>query len=352
MNFTRSISIPKFLKIGNFRELQDSLVDLFEKENLVFKRALIITGTSNTRVFADVIAKDFHDKGYDAWIKCIRNNTMQQVEAIVKCAGKCSPDILIGIGGGKVIDVAKAAATSTSVPFLSVPTCLSNDGICSPVSVIKNSKKIKSIGVAMPMGIVIDLDVIRKSPLGHIRSGAGDLISNLSACNDWILAHEKNNEKIDLFSEAIAKHAAGSILKHRSIKARDAEFLRTLSEGLILSGIAMALAGSSRPASGAEHLISHAIDDILQAPSSHGEQVGVASVYTETLRGNRKIARNTRELLKAIGAAMRPEDFGISKKDFLKAVMHAPKTRQGRFTILDVINNRKELEKAYDEAFS
>jgi glycerol-1-phosphate dehydrogenase [NAD(P)+] len=351
MNFVRSLSIPKFLKIGNYEGFNVSLFGLFEEENLLFQRALILSGSGETKSYAGNILNDFIKMNKKAWLKSIRSNSSTQVEAVKKLISEYSPDILIGVGGGKVIDVAKASASGLAIPFLSVPTCLSNDGICSPVSVINYRNKVKSIGVTMPMGIVIDLDIITRSPLVHIRSGTGDLVSNMSACNDWLLAHERNGEKIDLYSEIIAKAAAVSILNCKMRDARDPEFLRMLAEGLILSGISMAVAGSSRPASGAEHLISHAIDEALDVDSRHGEQVGVATIFVETMRGHTQMAKNIRELLKRSGAPTTPSDIGINKEEFLNAVRIAPSTRKGRYTILDVIKEESELRKAYHKAF-
>jgi glycerol-1-phosphate dehydrogenase [NAD(P)+] len=351
MNFVRSIAIPKFLKIGNYKGFEVSLYALFEEENLLFKRAQILSGSGETKSFADNIVNDFMKRNKKARLKSIRSNTSAQVESVKKMISEYSPDILIGVGGGKVIDVAKASASGLSIPFLSVPTCLSNDGVCSPVSVIKYKNKVKSIGVTMPMGIVIDLDIITRSPLVHIRSGTGDLVSNMSACNDWLLAHARKGEKIDHYSEIIAKAAAVSILNCKMRDARDPEFLRMLAEGLILSGISMAVAGSSRPASGAEHLISHAIDEVLDVVSRHGEQVGVATIYVETLRGHTLMAKKIRDVLKRAGAPIKPDDIGITRDEFLKAVRVAPSTRKGRYTILDEIKGESEYGEAFHKAF-
>ncbi|UCG92033.1 MAG: iron-containing alcohol dehydrogenase, partial [candidate division WOR-3 bacterium] len=124
-----------------------------------------------------------------------------------------------------------------------------------------------------------------------------------------------------------------------------------LSEGLILSGIAMGIAGNSRPASGAEHLISHGLDTILKNRGLHGVQSGIATIFSLGLRGSDGW-RDIKDFYKKLNLPQKPEDIGVSKDIFLEAVKIAPSTRTGRFTILDIKGkDRKLLSDVYDNVY-
>ncbi len=107
------------------------------------------------------------------------------------CSRRCgtsSFDAVVGIGGGRTLDVAKYAATPVAIPMIAVATNLSHDGICSPVSSLLHPGGKGSFGVAMPLAVVVDLDFVRAAPVRMVRSGIGDAVSNLSAVADWRLA--------------------------------------------------------------------------------------------------------------------------------------------------------------------
>ena len=144
--------------------------------------------------------------------------------------------------------------------MVSVATNLAHDGIASPVASLEDDDGRKgSYGVHIPIAVVVDLDYVRRSPAEQLRSGIGDALSNLSALADWELAAEDRGEPVDGLAAAFARAGAESLLTAPTSSARTA-FQRTLAEALVLSGLAMAVAGSSRPCSGACHEISHAID--------------------------------------------------------------------------------------------
>src|ERR671928_1138546 len=106
----------------------------------------------------------------------------------------------------------------------------------------------------MPIAVVVDLDYVRRSPSRMRRSGVGDVVSNLSAIADWRLAERERGEVVDGVAITFARTAAEAVL-HRTDGIDDEEFLMALAEGLVLSGLAMATAGSSRPCSGGDHEI-------------------------------------------------------------------------------------------------
>ncbi|WP_405589604.1 iron-containing alcohol dehydrogenase family protein [Streptomyces sp. NBC_01190] len=244
-------------------------------------------------------------------------------------------DAVVGLGGGKIIDVTKYAAARVGLPMVAVATNLSHDGICSPVSTLDNDNGRGSYGVPTPIALVIDLDVIREAPARYVRAGIGDAISNLSAIADWELSHRENGEPIDGLAAAMARSAGESVLRHPG-GIGDDDFLVTLSEGLVLSGIAMSISGDTRPSSGACHEISHALDLLHpQRAAAHGEQVGLGAAFAMHLRGAHEDAGLIAEALRHHGLPVAPGEIGFTDREFADAVAYAPQTRPGRYTILE-----------------
>ena len=131
-----------------------------------------------------------------------------------------------------------------------------------------------------------------------------------------------------------ARTAATSVLLRRD-GIDDDDFLIALAESLVLSGLAMAVAGSSRPCSGSDHEILHAIDDLLPGTAHHGELAGAATLFTSFLRGDAGLAEAIDACLTRHGLPRVPDDLGISEAQFAEAVLHAPATRPDRWTILE-----------------
>src|SRR5579859_3318093 len=198
-----------------------------------------------------------------------------------------SYEAVAGIGGGRTIDVTKFAAHMAGIPMVSVATNLAHDGIASPVSSLEHESGKSSYGVAPPVGVVVDLDSVRTAPARLIRSGIGDAISNLSAIADWELAAAEAGEQVDGLAVTLARSAAQAVL-HQPGSADCDEFRTVLAEALILSGMAMTVAGSSRPCSGGDHEILHAIDQLYPGAGTHGELAGVGALFCTWLREDRK----------------------------------------------------------------
>ncbi|MDT3400217.1 iron-containing alcohol dehydrogenase family protein [Streptomyces sp. B1866] len=244
-------------------------------------------------------------------------------------------EAVVGLGGGKIIDVTKYAAARVGLPMVAVATNLSHDGICSPVSTLDNDNGRGSYGVPSPIALVIDLDVIREAPIRYVRSGIGDAVSNLSAVADWELSHHKTGEPIDGLAAAMARTAGESVLRHPG-GCGDDDFLTVLSEGLVLTGIAMSISGDSRPASGACHEICHAFDLLYpRRAAAHGEQVGLGAAFAIHLRGAYDACALMAEVLRRHGLPVLAHEIGFSEEEFVRAVQFAPQTRPGRYTILE-----------------
>ncbi len=166
-------------------------------------------------------------------------------------------DAIIGFGGGKALDVAKYIAYLSRIPYFAVPTSLSNDGFCSPQSSLTIAGRRRPVPSAMPFGVVLDTAVCLNAPEVLWHSGVGDLVSKFTAVTDWKLAFHAVSEKVDDFSALLSN---ASVYQFLARPQRDLDGMRLLGSALLLNGISMSICGSSRPASGSEHLISHALD--------------------------------------------------------------------------------------------
>jgi glycerol-1-phosphate dehydrogenase [NAD(P)+] len=244
-------------------------------------------------------------------------------------------DAAVGIGGGRVLDATKYAAARVGLPMVAVATNLAHDGICSPVATLDNDKGRGSYGVPVPIAMVIDLDLIRQAPQRFVRAGIGEMLSNLCAVADWELSQRETGEQVDGLAAALARNPAEAMLYRTDGLESDA-FVTSLAEGLVLSGVAMSVSGNTRPASGACHEISHAMDLLFPGKGGeHGEQVGLGAAFATHLRGDAEFTRTLVGCLDRHQVPYLPEHLGFDLDDFVRTVRYAPETRPGRYTILE-----------------
>jgi glycerol-1-phosphate dehydrogenase [NAD(P)+] len=264
-------------------------------------------------------------------------------------------DAVVGIGGGKTLDAAKYAASMTGLPFVAVATNLSNDGLASPVASLESNGRKGSYGVHIPIAVFVDLDYVRDAPARHTRSGIGDVVSNLSAIADWQLAADVIGEAVDGLAVAFARSATEALIRRTDDITGDA-YLATLAESLIMSGIAMSVAGTSRPCSGACHEISHALDASHGSPGLHGEQVAMGALFASWLRDDQALVEVIDACLSRYGLPRVPADLGLSVEEFTAAVVEAPETRPDRYTVLEHLaldkHQIRERVDAYVAAFT
>ncbi len=245
--------------------------------------------------------------------------------------------LVLGVGGGSVIDRAKLWAYERGIPFVSVPTLASSDGIASPVSVLNGESRF----LALPYGVVVDLGIIAEAPKWSVRAGIGDLVSNLSASLDWDRFRDKSQEPYSPEASAMARLGAVSLLSTRS-----PDSLEALVWGLILSGLAMNVAGSSRPASGPEHKVSHALDS-LGYGEKHGIQVGIFTPLFLKLNGY-PLWEEVREYLTEAGL---PRYVTLTEEEAIEVFSRASETRPHRYTVLEDMGWERVLEEAVGLGF-
>jgi len=304
-------------------------------------RVAIANGQSNADVVADLQAGLPKADCYP-----VGDATVEGATALADAIRVGSYDAVVAIGGGRVLDTAKYAATRVGLPMVAVATNLAHDGIASPVSILGDGAHRGSYGVALPIGIVVDLDLVRRAPDRYTVAGVGDALSNLSALADWHLSHDVTGEPVDGLANTLARTAAEGLL-YRSDGIESDGFLSSLAEALVLSGLAMAVSGTSRPCSGACHELSHAIDRLFPDKAvSHGEQVGMGAVFASYLRGDEALMAQLAMLLRRHGLPVVPQDMGLDLEEFAQAVVFAPQTRPGRYTILEHLD--MDLDQARD----
>ena len=252
-----------------------------------------------------------------------------------------SYDAVVGIGGGKTIDTAKYAASRYAIPMVTVATSLANDGIASPIAALDHEGVRGSYGAHIPIAVLVDLDFVENGPDRQIQAGIGDALSNLNAVADWELAQRVRGEPVDGLAAAMSRSGAEAVVNHPGTITDDG-FLTTLAEALIMGGLSMAVCGSSRPASGGCHEISHALDLSHPGLASHGEQVGLGALFCTFLRGEEGRFDQLRAALARHGLARVPADLGLSDEDFVEVVARAPSTRPDRYTVLEHLDLSRE----------
>jgi glycerol-1-phosphate dehydrogenase [NAD(P)+] len=293
-------------------------------------RVAVLVGTGQGEAIAEVLAPTLSD----ADVMPVVDASVDGARELAVQLRQSSYDAVVGIGGGRTLDVAKYTASLTGLPMVSVATNLSHDGIASPVASLEHEGRKGSHGVHIPLAVFVDLDYVQRAPERMVRSGIGDVVSNLSALADWQLAADERGEQIDGLAAAMARAAADAVV-FRPDSIESVDFLVTLAEALILSGLAMAVAGSSRPASGGDHEILHAIDQLYPSVSNHGELAGVGALFCAFLRGDVKQQQLIDDCLRRHRLPRLPSDISLTNEQFAAAVVHAPTTRPDRFTILE-----------------
>jgi glycerol-1-phosphate dehydrogenase [NAD(P)+] len=250
-------------------------------------------------------------------------------------------DAIIGFGGGKALDMAKYVAFLARLPYVAVPTSLSNDGFCSPQSSLTMGGRRRSLPAAVPMGVVLDTAVCLGAPEILWHSGVGDLVSKFTAVIDWKIAFHVAGTPVDDFAALLSD---ASVHQFMARPVRDLEGVKLLGSALLLNGIAMSICGSSRPASGSEHLVSHALDHLSARPRLHGLQVGVATYLISLLQGQHTDA--IAQLLTASGFwdAVAADPF--SRAEWLAAAREAPSIKDHFVTILSTRDCLPEIEHA------
>ncbi len=332
------MELPKKILIG-----YDVLFEIVDFINSLIscKSLIVVSGENIKKVLGDLMSDAL--KGLNFEWHIVKEANLDQVQEVVKKVLSKRFELVIGLGGGRSVDVAKLSAFKGNLPFLSVPTSASHDGISSPFASIKGTDKPYSIMAKPPIGIFVDVKIISNAPRRLLLSGCGDLIAKLTAVKDWELARDEKGEYFGRYSAELAKLSANIIMEEAErIANGDEEGVRVVTEALISAGVAAGIAGSSRPCSGSEHLFSHALDLIAPNIGLHGEKCAMGTIMMAKLHG--LDWEKIKETLEKLRIPTKAEHIGLSEDLVIKALLLAEKIRPERYTIL----NKVKLN--YDEA--
>lgn len=303
------------------------------------RRVAVLVSKGLVQPLPDRTARSLKEQSVDpaAWVEVADNDLESAARLFADLPRRATA--VVGVGGGKALDVAKYVAFLGRLPYYAVPTSLSNDGFCSPQSSLTIRGKRRSLPAALPFGVVVDAGVCRDAPRALTLSGVGDLVAKFTAVRDWKLAFHATGEPVDDFAALLSDGSVRAYLSHPGL---DVEGIRLLATALMLNGIAMEICGSSRPASGAEHLISHALDATSARPRLHGLQVGVAAYVVARLQGEN--ADRIAALFAETGFwdAVAADPF--SRAEWLAAVAAAPAIKEGFYTVLSGRDVLPEVE--------
>lgn len=254
---------------------------------------------------------------------------------------------VVGIGGGKVIDAAKYMGFLRKIPFISIPTSTSSDGFSSSSASLIVEGRRNSVPAKMAYGIIVDTQVLKTAPIKFLYSGIGDMISKITALYDWQFEEAHGYGEVNDFAMMIAKKAVNSFVRTPYHKITDDLLIKELVDSLAMSGVANEIAGSSAPTSGSEHLISHALDKLLEHPQLHGIQVGIATYIMSIVQDHRYVRVGT--VLKQTGFWDYVETLELKAEDFSKAIDMAPSIKPHRYTYLHEEQYREMAKKVLRE---
>lgn len=296
-------------------------------------RVLLVTGSNVRQKTEDSFSEALGVNGYDTvWVE-VNSASVEEVKRVEDAAAKHAANIVVGVGGGKCVDVGKLVAHSVRKPFISVPTSASHDGISSPFASIRGMDKPYSMVSRAPLGVLADLDLISNAPPRLLASGCGDLVAKITAVRDWQLARDDMKEYYGEYAASLALLSAQIVMvRADDISRSEPDSIRGVVEALISAGVAAGIAGSSRPCSGGEHLFSHALSIIAPGVGLHGEKCGVGTIMISKLYEDdwEEIA----ESLRKVRAPTSAYQLGLSPEQVVKALVMAPTIRPERYTLL------------------
>ncbi|MDR0523504.1 MAG: NAD(P)-dependent glycerol-1-phosphate dehydrogenase [Candidatus Methanoplasma sp.] len=326
----KSMDFPRSVILGHDAILKTR--DLCD--SLKFGEAgVMVTGGESYSAAGRAICESMSER-YDVRVVRTGIANSEGVDRVCAEVEGSGASFILAVGGGSKIDTAKMAAKKTGMPFVSIPTSVSHDGIASDRASLKSDAGSNSVAAVSPIGIIADTSVISAAPYRYLASGCADVISNLTALKDWELARKEKSEEFSSSAYFLAKYAADNLVENCGlIKSGMEESVWLVMRPIIASGISMCAAGSSRPTSGSEHMFSHALDTLYPGKKSlHGEQCGIGAIMMMCLHGGDW--KTILEALRTIGAPTTAEELELADDDIIEALVMARSMREDRYTIL------------------
>ena len=321
------------IEYGILSDIPACMKDVFP--DLKHSKTILVTTEHLKGLFPDIV--DGIQSDFTECELCLIDHVdYDNAVALAKYITMNDIKLVIGFGGGTVLDLAKFAAFVSKSRLISLPTALSNDSLASPVAVLGTEGKArKSFRCTIPDAIIVDVDIVEHTPELQLLAGIGDTLSKYTAIYDWKLAARKTGEQVDDFACMISHMAYDSILHDSREDLKNWKFVRKLTDALVMGGLAMEIAGNSRPCSGSEHLFCHALDEDFteQVSIPHGIATAMGTYPATIFQGRdpKKVAK----IIKQYGIPAKPSDNGVTEDIFVQAWQLAAKTRADRYTILN-----------------
>lgn len=340
---SKHMTIPALLKIGPgvLDELGTYLMDL------QLQKVVILFGNGLIDMFGLTVMESLQKSGVEVLEYQELDTVCLEDLTSLAFSMPSKTQAVIGIGGGKVIDAAKYCGFLRNLAFISIPTSASSDGFSSASASLLVEGHRKSVPARLAYGIVVDTQIIKSAPKKFIYSGIGDMVSKITALYDWIFEEQHGYGKVNDFAVMIAKKAVNSFVRTPFASIEEDLFLKELLDSLAMSGIANEIAGSSAPTSGSEHLISHALDKMLEQPQLHGIQVGVATYLMSVVQDHRY--RRVDTIFTQTGFWDYVKTLELKRADFEQAIDIAPSIKPFRYTYLHEKTYRDKAKQVLKE---
>ena len=300
---------------------------------------LLVTGPKTRNILGERVARLLEAQGYSVVIREVAKCDLASCAELETVARECK--LALAVGGGSVIDACKLASHNAGVPFISMPTTISHDGVASPIaSVFIGGGRRASIVATPPVKVVFITEVVRSSPPRHLSAGCGDILAKNTSLMDWLLGAELKGEYFCDTTFEVVRSALREVLAYIEDSRREIE---RLFYAAVRCGLAMGLVSSSRPCSGAEHLFSHYIDLLSDGVGMHGEQVGIGAIlmakrYEDVEAphaGRLEVGSDgLRNYLERAGAPTRLRQIRVATETALRALLEGAHLRPERHTIL------------------
>lgn len=259
---------------------------------------------------------------------------------------------VIGLGGGRALDVAKYLVWRRPVPLFLVPTSTSVNAAFGQRAAVREEGLIRYVGWSVPEAVYVDFDVIRAAPADLNRSGVGDIFCYHTAHWDWAMANERGlteprwpyrREQVDEARTVLDRVLAAV----DEIHAVSDEGIRTLMEAHRWGGAAFNNAGwNPRPIEGAEHFVFYSLEEVTGKAFIHGQAVCLGILLMSALQENDP--EGIRKAIDRVGVGYRPEDMGVTWDDVARALRQLPEYVQRAGLWYTVASDRPITEKFID----
>jgi len=342
---SRWIQMPRDVIAGHdaLRQLPNIITDLGIKGPL-----LVLSGSTTMKTVGAEVLRLL--EGHDVISGIVGKITYEEIERIENLAKNAGIVLIIAVGGGRVIDTAKVVSYNLDIQFVSVPTAASHDGIASSRASVMTENGNVSVAAHPPLAIVADTGILASAPHRLMAAGYADMVANYTAVMDWELSKNKTGEIVSEYAMTLSKITAELMVDSADmVKNYDENAAWIVMKALFASGVAMSIAGSSRPASGGEHKFAHMLERLVPGKALHGEACGLGAIISMNLHGGNW--RNLRESLRIIGAPTTPKELGISDEVVVEAILRAKEIRPERYTIFDTEITKEQAEKLVSQMY-